>query len=79
LEDKAGYETDLTEVLDVNLDAVGNGEIANAAWLLGDNTHPPEYYLRQLEEDFDKSELTKQGYRPSINVLLDRTKEQWHQ
>jgi hypothetical protein len=35
-----------------------------------------KYYLRQLEEDFDELELTEQGYRPGINVLLDWAEEQ---
>jgi len=41
-EDEAGYETDATDVTDAS-----EGELADSAWLLADNEHPPEYYIRQ--------------------------------
>ena len=65
-DDEVGYETDLTNPTD----------IANSAWLLADDDHPPEYYL-QLAEDFNKTEDTKEDYSFGITRLLDRIKEQW--
>jgi len=67
-DDEAGYETDLTDPTDV----------ADSAWLLADNDHPPEYYL-QLAEDFDETEDAREDYSPGTTILLDRIEEQWFQ
>lgn len=65
-EDEVGYETDLTDPID----------IADSAWLLADNDHPPEYYLR-LAEEFDETEDAKEDYKPGTTILLDGIEEQW--
>jgi len=67
-DDEADYETDLTDPTDV----------ADSAWLLADNDHPPEYYL-QLAEDFNETEDAREDYSPGTTVLLDRIEEQWFQ
>jgi len=67
-DDEAGCETDLTDPIDV----------ADSAWLLADNDHPPEYYL-QLAEDFDETEDAKEDYSLGTTLLLDRIEEQWFQ
>ncbi|KAJ9656079.1 hypothetical protein H2201_008651 [Coniosporium apollinis] len=71
----AGHETDLT---DADTDADGDEGVTNRAWLLADQDHPPEYYLKQLEE-FDDSEFTKEDYAAGSTLLLDRIEEQWCQ
>ena len=67
-DDDAGYETDLTDPTDV----------AESAWLLEDDDHPPEYYLR-LAEDFDETEDAKEDYSAGTTLLPDRIEEQWFQ
>ncbi|KAF2415628.1 hypothetical protein EJ08DRAFT_673832 [Tothia fuscella] len=72
--DDLAYETDATEVTGDNED----GEPVDSAWLLGDNDHPPEYYLRQLDE-LDETEYTEQDYSDGSTLLLNRIEEQWRQ
>jgi hypothetical protein len=72
--DDPAYETDATEVTGDNED----GEPVDLAWLLGDNDHPPEYYLRQLDE-LDETEYTEQDYSDGSTLLLNRIEEQWRQ
>jgi len=48
------------------------------AWLLNDNEHPAQYYLR-LEIDLDETEFLKEDYSPGTTLLLDRIEEQWYQ
>jgi hypothetical protein len=45
--------------------------------LLADEVHPPEYYLKQLEE-FDETEFTIEDYSEGTTHLLDRIEEQWY-
>ncbi|KAH7119589.1 C2H2 finger domain protein [Dendryphion nanum] len=54
------------------------GDVEDQASLFADGTHPPEYYLRQLEA-FDEVEHTKEDYKDSSTRLLDRIEEQWNQ
>lgn len=67
--DAAGYETDLTDADD--------GDVEDAAALLGGNVHPPQYYIRALEA-FDESSFDAQDYAPTSTLLLDRVEEQWN-
>ncbi|KAJ4307349.1 hypothetical protein N0V88_000733 [Collariella sp. IMI 366227] len=67
--DAAGYETDLTDAND--------GDVEDAAALLDGNAHPPEYYIRALEA-FDESSFDAQDYAPTSTLLLDRVEEQWN-
>ena len=58
-DDVAGNETDLTVPTDV----------ADSAWLLADNDHLPEYYLR-LAKDFDGTEDAKEDYSPGTTLNI---------
>ena len=81
----AGSDTNLTDAglsLDED-DEDGDGDkemgdVEDQASLFADGTHPPEYYLRQLEA-FDEVEYTKEDYKDSSTRLLDRIEEQWNQ
>ena len=77
-EHKVAYETDLTDTDDDLEETIHDGEDSNLIRLLADNEHPPEYYIRQLEE-FDESEYTKQDYSDGSTQLLDRIEGQWYQ
>ena len=52
------------------------GEI-DCAYLLGDDAHPPKYYLKQMD-DFDKSEFTTEDYSDGTTHLLNQIEEQWY-
>jgi hypothetical protein len=71
----AAYQTDATDISDNEVDNSAEDDIA---WLLKDNQHPPEYYVR-LEENLDETEFTKEDYSPGTTLLLDRIEEQWYQ
>jgi hypothetical protein len=77
-EHEVAYETDLTDTDDDLEETVHDGEDSNLIRLLADNEHPPEYYIRQLQE-FDESEYTKQDYSDGSTQLLDRIEGQWYQ
>jgi hypothetical protein len=49
----------------------------NTFYLLADEVHPPEYYLKQIEE-FNKSDFTTEDYSEDINLLLDQIEEHWY-
>ena len=70
-EDEAGYETDVTDVTDAS-----EGELDDSAWLLADNDHPLEYYIRQWQKGDDEKD-EEEDYSPGTKVLLDRIEEQW--
>jgi hypothetical protein len=53
----ATYETDQTELSD---DGNDDSEDDDLAQLLADNEHPPEYYIRQIEE-FDEVKDTEEN------------------
>ena len=71
-----------TELIDVDDDADkftkdvedAEGRI-DCAYLLADEVHLLEYYLKQIEE-FDESEFIIEDYSDSTTCLLDRIKEQ---
>jgi hypothetical protein len=65
-EDEADYETDLTDVADID-------DLADLLAVV-DNAHPPEYYTRQLESEFEKED-----YADGTTVLLNRIEEHWYQ
>jgi hypothetical protein len=77
----SGSETELTDV-DNDVDEV----VEDVQYLEGlidcadltDEVHPPEYYLKQMEE-FDESEFTTEDYSNGTTHLLDQIEEQWRQ
>jgi hypothetical protein len=80
-EDEAGYEadaTDVTDAPDADSDDASEGELADSAWLLADNDHPPEYYIRQWQEGNDEDD-EEEDYSPGTKLLLNRIEEQWFQ
>jgi len=82
-EDDVAYETDATADSDIDSDVddeeKGYGTQAeDCAWLLADNEHPPEYYIRQMKY-LDESEYAKQDYSVGSTILLDGIEEQWNQ
>jgi hypothetical protein len=68
-------DNDIDEVIEDVEDAEG---LIDCAYLLADEVHPPEYYLKQMEE-FDESEFTTEDYSDGTTRLLDRIEEQWCQ
>ena len=46
----------MTDAPDANSDDASEGELADSAWLLADNDHPPEYYIRQWQEGNDEED-----------------------
>ena len=71
----SGSETEPTDV-DDNVDEVIKDVediegLIDCAYLLADEVHPPEYYLKQMEE-FDESKFTTEDYSDSTTHLLDR-------
>jgi hypothetical protein len=78
----SGLETEPTHVgddVDEVIEDVENAEgRIDCAYLLADEVHPPEYYLKQMEE-FDESEFTTEDYSDGTTRLLDRIEEQWCQ
>jgi len=58
-EDEAGYEMDATDSPDTDSDNASEGESADSVWLLVDNHHPPEYYIRQWQEGDDENDEEK--------------------
>ena len=86
-EDDIAYETDATvdsdidSDIDSDVDDEENGygiKAKDCAWLLADNEHPPEYYIRQMKH-LDESEYAKQDYSVGSTILLDGIEEQWNQ
>ena len=68
-------DDDVDEVIEDVQDVEG---LIDCAYLLADEVHPPEYYLKQMEE-FDESEFTTEDYSDGTTRLLDRIEEQWCQ
>jgi hypothetical protein len=50
----------------------------DCAYLLADEVHPPEYYLKQIQE-FNEFDFSTEDYREGTTRLLDRIEEQWYQ
>ena len=78
-EDDVEYETDATADSDIDSDVndeeKGYGTQAeDCAWLLADNEHSPEYYIRQMKH-LDESEYAKQDYSVSLTILLNDIEE----
>ncbi len=77
----SGSETEPTDVdddIDEVIEDVQDVNGLDCAYLLADEVHPPEYYLKQMEE-FDESEFTTEDYSDGTTHLLDRIEEQWCQ
>jgi hypothetical protein len=90
----SGSETELTDVYDDvdevdtadkdnDMEDVDDAEVQldcaiDCVFLLADKIHPPEYYLKQIEE-FSESDFTTEDYRDGTTNLLDRIEEQWYQ
>jgi hypothetical protein len=77
----SGSETELTDVnddVDEVVEDVQDLEGLMDCADLADEVHPPEYYLKQMEE-FDKSEFTTEDYSDGTTHLLDQIEEQWRQ
>jgi hypothetical protein len=77
----SGSETEPTDVdddVDEVIEDVQDVDGLDCVYLLADEVHPPEYYLKQMEE-FDESEFTTQDYSDGTTRLLDRIEEQWCQ
>jgi hypothetical protein len=76
----AVYETDLTEDSEIDDEATTyDGESGDITWLLaGNNEHPPEYYIRLMNE-FDEVKDTEENYSEGTTLFLNRIEEQWHQ
>ena len=53
--------TDATDALDTDSDDTSERESADSVWLLADNDHPPEHYIRQWQEGNDDKD-EKKGY-----------------
>jgi len=74
----SGLETEPTDVdddVDEVIEDVEDAEgLIDYAYLLADEVHPPEYYLKQMEE-FDESEFTTEDYSDGTTHLLDRIEE----
>jgi hypothetical protein len=77
----SGLETKLTDVdddVDEVIEDVEDVEDAKGriddAYLLANEVHPPEYYLKQMEE-FDKSEFIIEDYSNGTTYLLDQIEE----
>jgi len=76
----SGLETEPTDVdddVDEVIEDVKDVEDAkgriDCTYLLADEIHPLEYYLKQIE--FDESEFTTEDYSDSTTHLLDRIEE----
>jgi hypothetical protein len=79
-----GSETEPTDVDDFDelIEDIEDIEDAeggiDCAYLLADEVHPPEYYLKQMD-DFDESEFTTEDYGDGTTYLLNQIEEQWYQ
>jgi hypothetical protein len=72
-DDYVESDADLTDVVTSADDDEENG--ASLPLL---KNHPPEYYLRLLE-DFDEGEYTKQDYSDGTTRLIDRMQDLWNE
>ena len=50
-------------------------DVDDEASLLAGNKHPPEYYLKSLQQ-FDDSAFTSEDYSPGTTLLLDGVEKQ---
>jgi hypothetical protein len=75
----SGSETELTDVDDDVNEDIEDVEDAeermDCTYLLADELHPPEYYIKQIEE-FDESDFTTEDYSEGTTHLRDRIEEQ---
>ena len=53
-------------------------DVDDEASLVAGNKHPPEYYLKSLQQ-FDDSAFTREDYSPGTALLLDGVEKQWNQ
>ena len=71
--------TDVDDNVDEVIEDVEDVEdvkgLIDCAYLLANEVHPPEYYLKQMEE-FDESEFTTKDYSDGTTHLLNRIEEQ---
>jgi hypothetical protein len=66
-------------LIDVNESAnINNKNDEDEAWLSLDKDHLPEHYFQQLEM-FNEQEYTRQDYKDSSTLLIDRMEDQWNQ
>lgn len=82
VEEPLDHETDLTDAdelsprdtkeLDSDLD------LEDQVQLFGGNVHPPDYYLRALDE-FNHEAYASQDYSPGSVLLLDAMEQRWHE
>ena len=68
-------------VIDFNGDGADDHtdrDVDDEASLLAGNKHPPEYYLKSLQQ-FDDSVFTSEDYSPGTTLLLGGVEKQWNQ
>jgi hypothetical protein len=78
--DDAGYENSQTDIDDFDPDDFIKDDIdaEDGAELFEGNLHPPEYYVRCIQ-DFNESAFNNEDYCPGTTVLLDGIEELWNQ
>ncbi|KAF4480421.1 hypothetical protein CGGC5_v011005 [Colletotrichum fructicola Nara gc5] len=86
--DEAFCEYDDAETIcgEDDADADGDGtlhedddfDVEDQVMLFDGNVHPPEYWLRELE-NFNEDAFACQDYSPGTTLLLDAVEEQWQQ
>lgn len=72
LTDADGLSPHDTEELDSDLD------LEDQVQLFGGNAHPPDYYLRALDE-FSHEVYASQDYSAGSVLLLDAMEQRWHE
>jgi len=74
--DDAGYENSQTDIDDFDPDDFIKDDIdaEDAAELFEGNLHPPEYYVRCIQ-DFNESAFDNEDYCPGTTVLLNGIEE----
>lgn len=63
---------------DVATEADGEEGSTDEDAVIGDQDHPPEYYLARAE-DVNKSRLIAEDYAPNSTLQLNRIEKQWEQ
>ena len=76
-QEETDADTDLMDV-DTGVEEGNEADIADLAWIAGeDNAYPPEYYLDQ-EEEFDGFEVVNEDYKDNSVLLLNGIEERWN-